>query len=217
MPPAEVRGPRSSRSASRRASAAGGTPVPPTDAELVLGMRKGDEGCFTTLYGRYFDRVYNFAYLRVRNHADAEEIVQETFTAVFRSIGAFRGRSSLLSWVYGIAKNTTNNHLRRARLRATWHEQADSELLRPSSSLSACNPEESLSLRRYADAVARRLASVASWQAEVFVLRHLENMPIREISKRTRRSSDAVRSSLYRVKRMLVEASEEGRMAQTGP
>jgi len=216
LPPAEIRAPRSPRSPSRRACPAGAPPASPGDAELVAGMRAGDEGCFTTLYERYFDRVYNFAYLRVRNHADAEEIVQETFTAVFRSIGAFRERSSLLSWVYGIAKNTTNNHLRRARLRDAWHEHGDSDVLRPSNALSACNPEESLTLRRYAEAVARRLSSVASWQAEVFVLRHLENLPIHEISKRTRRSSDAVRSSLYRMKRMLVEASE-GRLAQTGP
>jgi RNA polymerase sigma-70 factor (ECF subfamily) len=207
LPPAEVRSPRSPCPATAAKS----------DAELVLGLRQGDEGCFNALYERYFDRVYNFAYLRVRNHADAEEIAQETFTAVFRSIGAFRGSSSLLSWVYGIAKNTTNNHLRRARLRQTWHEQAERELLHPSNGLSTCNPEESLSLRRYADAVAERLSSVASWQAEVFVLRHLENLPIQEISRRTRRSSDAVRSSLYRVKRMLIQAGEEGHRAQTGP
>ncbi len=179
-------------------------------------MRQGDESCFTALYERYFDRVYNFAYLRVRNHADTEEIVQETFTAAFRSIGAFRGSSSFLSWVYGIAKNTTNNHLRRARLRQAWHEQADGELLHPSNALSSCNPEESLSLRRYADAVAQRLSSVAGWQAEVFVLRHLENLPIHEISRRMRRSSDAVRSSLYRVKRMLIQAGDEGHGARTG-
>ena len=181
-----------------------------TDAELVAGVRAGSEPHFNELYQRYFQRVYNFTFLRVRNHADAEEIVQETFTAVFRSMDAFRGQSSLLSWVYGIAKNTVNNHLRRLRTRDGWIENAEPELLRPVPSLSSCTPEEHLSLRRYADAISERLGAASGWQAEVFVLRHVENLSIQEISRRTARSSDAIRSCLYRMKRLFIEASQGG-------
>jgi RNA polymerase sigma-70 factor (ECF subfamily) len=183
---------------------------------LVVGVREGSEGHFNELYQRYFQRVYNFTFLRVRNHADTEEIVQETFTAVFRSMDAFRGQSSLLSWIYGIAKNTVNNHIRRAKMREVWMDKAEPELLRPSASIDSCSPEEHLSLRRYAAAINARLGSVADWQAEVFVLRHVENLSIQEISRRTARSSDAVRSSLYRMKRLLVEASQGG-LLTVGP
>jgi RNA polymerase sigma-70 factor (ECF subfamily) len=188
-------------------------PVEP-DAELIEGIRRGDEASFNRLYERYFQRVYNFSYVRVRNHADAEEIAQETFTAVFRSIDAFRGQSSLLSWIYGIAKNTVNNHLRRAKARDQWLERAELDQIAPSA-LANGTPEDEFHLRRYAEAIHERLDSVASWQAEVFVLRHIENLPIREIAKRTSRSSDAIRSSLYRVKRLLVEASDPGLVPTT--
>ncbi len=191
-------------------SAAGAAVQSLTDAELVAGVRAGSEPHFNELYQRYFQRVYNFTFLRVRNHADAEEIVQETFTAVFRSMDAFRGQSSLLSWVYGIAKNTVNNHLRRLRTRDGWIENAEPELLRPVPSLSSCTPEEHLSLRRYADAISERLGAASGWQAEVFVLRHVENLSIQEISRRTARSSDAIRSCLYRMKRLFIEASQGG-------
>lgn len=187
-----------------------------TDAELVLGIRTGSEPHFNELYRRYFQRVYNFTFLRVRHHADAEEIVQETFTAVFRSMDAFRGQSSLLSWIYGIAKNTVNNHLRRLRTRDGWMETAEPELLGPAPSLSSCTPEEHLSLRRYADAITERMGAVAEWHAEVFVLRHIENLSIQEISQRTARSSDAIRSCLYRMKRSFIEASQGG-FATVGP
>jgi RNA polymerase sigma-70 factor (ECF subfamily) len=186
------------------------------DAELVEAIRAGSEPCFNELYQRYFQRVYNFTFLRVRHHADAEEIVQETFTAVFKSIEAFRGQSSLLSWIYGIAKNTVNNHVRRSRTRAVWMERAESELLRPSSGFAACTPEEHLNLRRYADAINERLGAAAGWQAEVFLLRHVENLSIQEISRRTARSSDAIRSSLYRMKRLFLEASQVG-LLTVGP
>lgn len=196
-------------SRARPAAAVTFRPDAPSDDALVLGIREARQDAFNQLYDRYFQRIYSFVYLRVRNHADSEEIVQETFTAVFRSIEAFRGQSTLLSWIYGIAKNTVNNHLRRAKLREHWVELAEPDALVPAVGV-AGTPEDELSLRRYADAIRERLGSVASWQAEVFVLRHVENLPIREIAKRTERSSDAIRSSLYRVKRLLVEASDPG-------
>lgn len=186
------------------------------DAELVEGIRSGDEAQFNELYRRYFQRVYNFTFLRVRNHADAEEIVQETFTVVFRSIDGFRRQSSLLSWIYGIAKNTVNNHLRRAKSREGWLENAEPELLHPSPGIGGWSPEEQLNLRRYTDEIRRRLSGTGEWQAEVFVLRHMENLSISEISARTSRSSDAIRSSLYRTKRLLVEASQ-GEHLTEGP
>jgi len=177
-----------------------------SDAQLIEGIRRASQADFALLYDRFFPRIYAFAYGRLRNHADTEEVVQETFMAVFRSIDAYRGQSSLLSWVYGIAKNTVNNHIRRARAHDHRVERAESELVRSAHSLDACTPEEHLSLRRYQDAIQDRLANVADWHHEVFVLRHVENLPIGEIARRVSRSNDAVRSSLYRVKRLLLEA-----------
>ena len=178
-----------------------------SDQEIIEGIRFANEADFNLLYERYFQRVYSFAYMRLRNRADAEEVVQETFTAVFKSIDAYRGRSSLLSWIYGIAKNTVNNHVRKAKAHEARIERAELEIQH---NLAPCTPEESLNLQRCTDAIQERLSSIADWHVEVFVLRHMENMSIGEIARRMSRSNDAVRSSLYRVKRLLVEAVDPG-------
>ncbi|MFO0687321.1 MAG: RNA polymerase sigma factor [Myxococcota bacterium] len=184
-----------------------------TDQELLEGLRGGSEWHFGELYHRYFQRIYNFVYARVRNHVECEEIVQETFIAVFRSFENYRGQSSLLSWIYGIAKNTTNNALRRAR---TQNERVDlveeGELL-PSAALAVHSPDDILDLHRFGDELSERLEQIADWQAEIFAMRHFENLSIPEISKRTQRSSDAVRSSLYRVKRIFFETAQPGSSA----
>ena len=180
-----------------------------SDQELLEGIRRSSDAHFGELYKRYFQRIYSFVYTRMRNHADAEEVVQETFTSVFRSFDSYRGQSSLLSWIYGIAKNTVNNQLRRAKSQGQGLERAETEQLLPMHSLATCNPEEHLGMRRYAEAIQRELGSVAEWQSEVFAMRHLENLSIREISERTQRSSDSIRSSLYRVKRILIETAEQ--------
>ena len=178
-----------------------------SDSDLLDAIRRGDQSAFNVLYDRYFQRVYHFAYTRVHNAADAEEAAQETFTAVFRSVDGYRGQSSLLSWIYGIAKNTINNQIRRTRAQEQRLERAQSDLVRDAEgALETCTPEERLDLRRCAEAIDAALSSVTSWQAEVFVLRHFEDLPIQEIADRMHRSNDAIRSSLYRVKRLVVEA-----------
>ena len=179
-----------------------------SDEDLFERIREGSEPHFNLLYDRYFQRIYGFIYLRVRNHADAEELTQETFTAVFQSVDGYSGRSTPLGWIYGIAKNTVHSHLRRLRTHGERMERAGLEALTVGLSAWSLTPEDQLAMRRYARAIDARLQSVSDWQAEVFFLRHVEDLPIREISRRTTRSSDAVRSGLYRVKRLLVEAGE---------
>jgi RNA polymerase sigma-70 factor (ECF subfamily) len=177
------------------------------DQDLLEGIRAGSESHFAELYSRYFQRIYNFVYARLRNHAETEEVVQETFLAVFRSFENYRGQSSLLSWIYGIAKNTTNNSLRRARSQSERIDLAENEDLLPRASIGVGAPDEQLDLHRFQDQLSDRLEKVADWQAEIFEMRHFENLSIPEISERTMRSSDAVRSSLYRVKRLFFEAA----------
>lgn len=182
----------------------------PSDELLVSKIRNADEAAFSVLYDRYFQRVYTFSFTRLRNHADAEEVVQETFMSIFRSIDAYRGDASLISWIYGIARNTVNSHLRRTITQEQRLEKARPELIRTCESGLMDSPEDHLTLQRSAELVKNQLDSVADWQAEVFVLRHMENLPIGEIAKRMSRSQDSIRSCLYRVKRLLVEAVSAG-------
>jgi len=181
-----------------------------SDQELLEGLRAGSEAHFNTLYDRYFQRIYAFVHSRIRNHADAEEIVQETFVTVFRSIENYRGQASLLSWIFGIAKNLANNTIRKSRTHETRLGEVPRETLGPRPSLASGTPEENLHLRRFTEALRAQLSGVSEWQAEIFAMRHFENLSIPEIARRTERSSDAIRSSLYRVKRMVVEAAELG-------
>jgi RNA polymerase sigma-70 factor (ECF subfamily) len=179
-----------------------------SDEALFQGVRAGHEQHFNVLYERYFSRIYTFIHVRVRNRADAEELTQESFAAVFRSADGYTGRSTPLAWIYGIAKNVVYNHLRRNRAHDARVERAGPDALHGSSPIWTYTPEDHLSLQRYLEVIGDRLGSVTPWQAEVFVLRHFENMPIGEIARRMDRSNDAIRSSLYRVKRMLVEAGD---------
>jgi RNA polymerase sigma-70 factor (ECF subfamily) len=174
-----------------------------SDERLVDGIRQGSEAHFNVLYERYFRRVFAFVFSRVRDRADAEELTQESFTAVFRSIASYSGRSTPLAWIYGIAKNTVNNHLRRSRAQ---HERVEAVGAEVTASEWTSTPLDDVEMRQLLQRMDHRLRSVTCWQAEAFWLRHVEDLSIEEIASRMERSNDAIRSSLYRVKRLLVES-----------
>jgi len=181
-----------------------------SDQVLLEGLRAGSEAHFDALYERYFGRIYAFVHARVRNHADAEEITQETFVSVFKSIDSYRGQSSLLSWIFGVAKNLGNNSIRRARNQREKLELVDPEHFAPRPSFGAGAPDDELDFQRYADLIREQMSALPDWQRRIFEMRHLQNLSIPEIARRTHRSNDAIRSSLYRIKRMMLDAAEGG-------
>jgi RNA polymerase sigma-70 factor (ECF subfamily) len=79
--------------------------VLPTDDVLVAGLRAGDEEMFACLLGGWSGSMLRLARSFVSTAASAEEVVQDTWLAVFQGIERFEGRSSLQTWVYRILVN----------------------------------------------------------------------------------------------------------------
>ncbi len=79
---------------------------------LVTALAQGSEDAYEILIQRYQQPVYSLVCRLVNDHAEAPDIVQEVFLKVFRNIGAFRGNSSLKTWIYRIAVNEAYNHRR---------------------------------------------------------------------------------------------------------
>jgi RNA polymerase sigma-70 factor (ECF subfamily) len=90
-----------------------GTPVEGTDSELLLRVADRDRIAFETLYNRYVRSVYGLALRRLRDRQRAEDAVQETFTAVWRSAASYRPeRGPVAPWLYAVARNAIVDRLR---------------------------------------------------------------------------------------------------------
>ena len=79
------------------------------DAELVRRFHAGDEAAFVEIMTRYREKIYGIVLGLLRNHADAEEIAQDTFIRAHRGLARFRGDSSLATWLHRIAVNLARN------------------------------------------------------------------------------------------------------------
>lgn len=81
------------------------------DAELVKRVQAGDTGAFDILVQKYQHKVVNLVGRFVSDHAECQDIAQDSFIKAFRAIQNFRGDSQFYTWLYRIAANTAKNYL----------------------------------------------------------------------------------------------------------
>src|SRR3954471_8227559 len=153
--------------------------MPPTDPELLDRLaddRTGDS--LRTLYRRYSDELYGFAYQALGDRGAADEIVQDVFTSVWRNAGSYNvDRGSFRTWVYRIARNAVIDKRRR-------------NSVRPALSVYEETPEtargerdESIEQATLRWQVAAALAKLTPEHREVVRLAHYEGMTMREIAE----------------------------------
>jgi len=85
----------------------------PEDMRLVDALRAGDEQVFRDLVERYNASLIRVALMYVRTRAVAEEVVQDTWIGVLRSLPRFEGRSSLRTWIFRILANQARTRARK--------------------------------------------------------------------------------------------------------
>lgn len=86
-----------------------------SDSELFERAQNGDTEAFERIVARFRDRVYRLAYGMMKNETDAEEVVQDAFLNLFRSLPTFRADSSPGTWIYRVAANSALMRLRTKR------------------------------------------------------------------------------------------------------
>lgn len=179
-----------------------------TDEMLIDRIRQGDRAAFDDLYDRYFKRVYGFLDKRLRNRADTEETTQEVFANIFTSLDSFRGEAPFAAWVFGLTRRTLS-----ARFRRKQHPTVplfDDEDTQDPANLSAAvsteaSPLENYELAERAALLGHALESqVTPEQRQLFELHHLQSVPISEIARTLSKSEDAVKSNLYRTRKLLL-------------
>jgi RNA polymerase sigma-70 factor (ECF subfamily) len=171
-------------------------------------VRDGDEAAFEVLYDRYLPRVYRFVSRRVRNRADTEEIVQEVFINIFSSIGSFRGEAPFAAWVLGLTRRTIANRFKKKRHvtvpLAPDDEPETVDLTIPMLRREPTPLDHYECSERIAQLESAAAQELTPEQRQLFEMHHLDHRSIHEIAVALDRSEDAVKSNLYRARRLLL-------------
>jgi len=187
------------------------------EAELVQRLKRQDEVAFNQLVTVYQGRVYRLVFRMLNDQQEAEDLAQEVFVTVFKSIGTFRGDSKLSTWLYRVAANHAKNRLkylsRRARGRKQQFDEVGDRDAIESSSMSTSapipGPEAVMQGRQMEDFVRHALSELPEEQRELVVLRDIENLTYDEIQQVTGLAAGTVKSRLHRARLALVSRVKE--------
>jgi RNA polymerase sigma-70 factor (ECF subfamily) len=183
------------------------------EAKLVEKLRSGDNIAMEEFYNIYRSRLYTLVFEQVdRDHAAAEDLVQETFLAALSSLDKFRGDSQLYTWLRSIAFHKLNDFYRRqGRQPKPKESPPDFDAMKQLEQTGNDEPApftvlESEEIRQ---SVHQALGDLPQDYQEVLILKYLEEMPVLEISQVMGRSPKSVEGLLSRARKAMRANLEE--------
>ncbi|OGS44662.1 MAG: hypothetical protein A2539_06850 [Elusimicrobia bacterium RIFOXYD2_FULL_34_15] len=177
------------------------------EKDLIAKAKSGDIYSFEQLISRYQKSVYNIIYNMIGNEEEANDISQEVFIKVFKSLTKFRGESSFSTWLYSIAKNIFINESKRYYNKKKSIETSldDNENLKLLNISDGYNVVEEFEIRELQEKVRQAIQQLPEEFIFVVILYYLEGFSYEEIAKIMDSSIGTVKSRLSRGKEHLKE------------
>ena len=221
-PPSEMRDnvrarmaePSSERLSERPAGQAGEhAAVRPSEPDgLIARAATGDRLAFRAVYERHRSDVARLVYRMLGARSDLEDVIQEVFFQVFKSLKDFRGQSKFSTWLHRVTVNVVLMHRRAARSRPVYAEETAHDITADEENVP---PDEDADRRERVRAFGRLLNRLADKKRIVFVLHELEGVAPSEIAKIVGCPVLTVRTRLFYARRELETLlAEEPSLAQ---
>jgi RNA polymerase sigma-70 factor, ECF subfamily len=187
-----------------------------SEARFIERLRARDERAFNELVKTYERRVFALLLRMLGRAEEAEDLAQEVFVQVFKSISGFRGDSRLSTWIFRIAINLSKNRSKYlARRHADTQGQYDGvgdetawDKSRDGGVGTVPRPDDVLSGMEVESIVERAIRSLDTEFREVLLLRDVEDMSYEEIAEITGLADGTVKSRIHRARAQLKEAVE---------
>jgi RNA polymerase sigma-70 factor (ECF subfamily) len=175
------------------------------EKELIQNLRNNNQEAFKTLVEKYKNQVFNTSFGFLHNREDAEDIAQEVFIEVYRSIGAFNEKSKLSTWIYRIAMNKSTDALRYKARKKRFGNMID--IFQPESAFSNFSdykdPQVSMENKEKGEVLMRALDKLKAKQRQALILSKLEGLQNKEIAEIMQISLASVEALQFRAKKNL--------------
>ena len=171
--------------------------------ELIEQLKQGDEQAFTKLVDEWQDMVYNTALGIVQNADDADDITQEVFIQVYKSVSSFKGESKISTWLYRITVSKALDHEKKKKRKKRFgfvqslFGGQEEEQLHP---VEFNHPGVELEKKERANELFNALKQIPDKQRIVFTLHKLEGQSYQEVAEIMNTTLYAVESLMNRAK-----------------
>lgn len=176
-----------------------------SESEIIQKLQDGDEQAFQQLVEKYQQLVVNTCFGLVHNTEDAEDIAQDVFIEVFRSVGKFRAGSKLSTWLYRIAVNRSLNFIRdnkRQKMARSFQDfftggKDIQEKFMPGKTAS---PDDEFENNERAAILHKAIDSLPENQRIAFTLNKYDDLSYKQIAEVMESSVSSVESLIHRAK-----------------
>ena len=177
------------------------------DFKLIEAFSKGDEKAFEEIVRRYHRQVANIIYLTLGNREEVDDLSQEVFVRVFRSLDRFGYDSSLYSWIYRIAVNLCIDEIRKKKIRKLIPLDflTETKLEGEKKSKVVVTASDQLMQKEKEEVIRVALGKLSPLHRTVILLREYQDLSYGEIAKTLRISQQAVKSRIFRAREELRE------------
>jgi RNA polymerase sigma-70 factor, ECF subfamily len=191
----------------------------PSDAELIERCLRKDNAGWEIIVGRYKRKVFHIAYKFTGRHDDAEDLTQEIFLKVFKSLEKFNRDADFSTWLSSVARNFCIDHYRASkREKEVLVEDLVAFDLAPASALSS--PHRQLEDRDRRSFLRRGLDALPEKLREAVILRDLQGLSYQEMADRLHLPEGTVKSRINRgreeLSRLLLRAQQSQRAGKSG-
>lgn len=176
---------------------------------LLRRLRDRDEGAFRELIQEHRDRVFNITYRMLGNRHEAEDVAQEVFISVFKTIDSFREESKFSTWLYRVTVNHCKNRIKYlARRHDRDRDELDESKHETNGAINggtvrAAQPDRALASAQMEQLLQEAIKSLDDDQRTVVILRDVEDLSIEEICEITGLPDGTVKSRLHRARLVL--------------
>lgn len=183
------------------------------DAALVARALARDEAAIRSIMQANNRRLYRLARGILRNDAEAEDVVQETYVRAFTHLDGFRGDSALATWLARIAMNEALGRLRRQRASVDLDALApgvlEAQIIQFPLSAPSEDPEKSMAQREIQAVVEHAIDELPEAFRIVFITRVIEGMNVEETAEILGLKPETVKTRLHRARTMLRDNVEK--------
>jgi RNA polymerase sigma-70 factor (ECF subfamily) len=155
-----------------------------TDSELVKGCLAGDHGAWDSIVRQYNQRIYNLAYRFTGRFDEAEDLTQEIFLKVYRTLNSYRPESgALVTWIVRVGRNHIIDHYRKFKTERTHTDSLEVEYEKAEENPARyASPAQALEQRELSERVHHALLKISEDLREAVILRDLEEFTYEEIT-----------------------------------
>lgn len=176
---------------------------PPSDEVLVEQARRGNQASFAELVRRHQDGVYSLCYRLMGDAAEAEDLAQEAFMRLYRSLTKFRAGALLWPWLRKLTTNICLDALRKRKPAAMPLEDMGQDGWEPRVGAADELPEDAYLGHEARMDVQKALLRLPPDYRAALVLRYLEDLSYQEVAEAIGVPLSTVETRLFRAKRML--------------